>query len=169
MIKAPTATNVSASTSTFTSTPGPTLTPEQDCANLAVQGQHGLYLMYLEPSEALVWDNIPREFRAGVCNSLPVPLVPESKFKVMVYIFGVSRPMGQTSELSAQLGPGLHDVILRLWTPGLVNHMTICVQRQAVELELGYKDDPTRSFHPVQWLDGRERLTLPVKCGGTFA
>ncbi len=133
------------------------------------EGRRGLYVIYIEPLPSLVWNQTPRQFRVGVCNTLAESIVPESRFRVSVYAPETKNPLGQTSELSAQLAPGLHELVLGSWTPGLQNHVTACAVLPAVEILVEYNDFPAaNNFRPVLWPDGSERKAFSVACGGTF-
>ena len=133
------------------------------------EGRRGLYVIYLEPLPSLVWNQAPRQFRVGVCNTLAESLVPGSRFRVSVFAPEAKNPLGQTSELSAQLAPGLHELMLGSWTPGLQNHVTACAVSPAVEILVEYNDfSAVNNFRPVPWPDGSERKAFSVACGGTF-
>jgi hypothetical protein len=148
--------------------PSPTANPVQVCPSNA-EKPRGLYVISLDPLPSLVWNQTPRQFRVGVCNTLAEPLVPESRFRVSVFAPATKNPLGQTSELSAQLTPGLHELMIGSWTPGLQNHVTACAVWPTVEILVEYNDFPaTNSFRPVQWPDGSERKAFSVACGGTF-
>lgn len=173
-------------TRTNTASPNPTASPAQTltrpdptdpittasavatCPSNA-EKQGGLYVISLDPLPSLVWDQTPRQFRIGVCNTLAESLVPQSRFRVSVFAPATKNPLGQTSELSAQVAPGLHELVLGSWTPGLQNHVTACAVHPVVEILVEYNDFPAaNSFRPVLWPDGSERKTLSVACGGTF-
>jgi hypothetical protein len=99
-----------------------------------------------------------------------MPLVPESHFVVSILIPSRRDGAGQTSVTTAQLSPGFRELVLGPWTPGLENHMTICVQKAVVEVVIGYSDEyRSSSFRPLQYPDGKDRVLLPVECGGSYA
>lgn len=127
-------------------------------------------MLYVEPAPRLTWDQTPRQFRVGVCNTLSVPTVPQGQFVLFVYIAWTRQIRGQTSELPAQLAPGFHELVLGPWTPGLENHVTACAQRPAVEIEIGYNDSfpQSSSFRPVPWADGITKIVFPIACGGDY-
>jgi hypothetical protein len=148
--------------------PAPTASAVATCPSTA-EGQRGLYVISLDPLPSLVWNQTPRQFRVGVCNTLAESIVPESRFRVSVFAPATKNPLGQTSELSAQLAPGLHELVLGSWTPGLQNHVTACAVWPTVEILVEYNDFPAaNSFRPVLWPDGSERKSFSVACGGTF-
>ncbi len=164
----PTASPVPTSTRPNTTDESPTASPVPTCPSNA-EGRRGLYVIYIEPLPSLVWNQTPRQFRVGVCNTLAESLVPGSRFRVSVYAPAAKNPLGQTSELSAQLAPGLHELMLGSWTPGLQNHLTACAVLPTVEISVEYNDfPPVNNFRPVLWQDGSERKTFSVACGGTF-
>jgi hypothetical protein len=133
------------------------------------EGRRGLYVIYIEPLPSLVWNQTPRQFRVGVCNTLAESLVPESRFRVSVFAPETKNPLGQTYELSAQLAPGLHELMVGSWTPGLQNHVTACAVWPAVEIMVEYNDLPAvNNFRPVLWPDGSNKKVFSVACGGTF-
>jgi hypothetical protein len=146
----------------------PTTSPVATCPS-NTEGRRGLYVIYLEPLPSLVWNQAPRQFRVGVCNTLAESLVTSSRFRVSVFAPAAKNPLGQTSELSAQLTPGLHELLLGSWTPGLQNHVTACAVLPTVEILVEYNDFPAvNNFRPVLWQDGSERKAFSVACGGTF-
>ncbi len=146
----------------------PATSPVATCPS-NVERQRGLYVIYLEPLPSLVWNQAPRQFRVGVCNTLAESLVTSSRFRVSVFVPAAKNPLGQTSELAAQLTPGLHELLLGSWTPGLQNHVTACAVTPAVEIMVEYNDFPAvNNFRPVLWQDGSERKVFSVACGGTF-
>lgn len=160
LIPSPTATEAATPTRTFAET----------CRSLTDTGPAGLFLFYISASPELKWDLEPRAFRVGVCNSHTVPTVPESDFILSIRLVDKRAPLGQTPHLPKQLEPGFSELTLSPWTPGLENHVTICVQRAIVALELGYSDQPgSRNYRPVQWLDGSTSRLFPVKCGGDYS
>ncbi len=140
------------------------------CANMAAHEQRGLFVLYVEPSSPLAWDWAPRQFRVGLCNSLSVPLVAESHFVVMLRIPFRKDGAAQTGQLIAQLSPGFHQVVVGSWTPGLENHVTICVQKAVMEVIVGYSDeDRPSNYRPLPYPDGKNSVLLPVQCGGDYA
>ncbi len=126
--------------------------------------------MYVEPIPGLAWDPTPRQFRVGLCNSLPVMTMPNGELTVFVHFPGSDHGLGQTPKIRAQLEPGFHEFVFGTWTPGLENHVTVCVQRAIAEIEIVYSDNPPYSdFRPLLWPDGKSRLIMPIKCGGDYA
>ncbi|MBI3912883.1 MAG: hypothetical protein HY327_01610 [Chloroflexi bacterium] len=151
-----------------TTNPIPAASPVTTCPSNA-EGQRGLYVIYIEPLPSLIWDPTPRQFRVGVCNTLAESLVPGSRFRLSVYAPETKSPLGQTSALSAQLTPGVHELMLGSWTPGLQNHVTACAVTPSVEILVEYNDFPAaNNFRPVLWSDGSERKNFSVACGGNF-
>lgn len=166
----PTVVQVSLSTPVLpTVTPTSALSPAQICEQLAGKAERGLYVIELEPIPDLVWDNVPREFQVGVCNTLTVSTVPAGEFMAFVFLPGSAQAIGQTTPATAQLEPGYHALTLKSWTPGYENHVTACATRPYVQVRVDYADSPrTQNFRPVSWLDGNDRVVFPVKCGGNF-
>ena len=163
-----TASPVQTATLTNTTSTNPIGSAIPTCPSNA-EGRRGLYVISIEPLPSLVWNPTPRQFRVGVCNTLAESLVADSRFRVLVYAPKIKNPLGQTSELSAQLAPGLHELVLGSWTPGLQNHVTACADLLTVEIQIEYNDFPAvNNFRPVLWPDGSERKTFPIACGGNF-
>ena len=164
----PTASPVQTPTRANATVPSPNASSVPACPSNA-EGRPGLYVIYLEPLPSLVWNQTPRQFRVGVCNTLAESIVPTSRFRASVFAPETKNPLGQTSELSAQLTPGLHELMLGSWTPGLQNHVTACAVWPAVEVLVEYNDFPAvNNFRPVLWPDGSEKKSFSVACGGTF-
>ncbi len=92
-----------------------------------------------------------------------------SRFVVFIYFPGESRPRGQTSELPVRLTPGLHELTLEWWTPGLQNHISACNIQPPVQVAVAYTVPPSVNvFHSIPYVDGQDRLTFTVRCGGHF-
>jgi hypothetical protein len=165
----PEQTSTAATAEAATGTPSPTLNPQQACDDMIARGQPGLYVVSIQPYPDLVWDRENRSFRVDLCNTTTVPTPLESRFVVFVYFPGESRPRGQTSELPIRLPPGLTEITLSSWIPGLQNHISACVVQPPVEFSVAYRYPPDLSvFHPIPYVDGQERETFSVKCGGNF-
>ncbi len=152
-----------------TASPTSALSPTQTCEQLVGKTQRGLYVIELEPIPGLVWDSVPRGFQVGICNTLTVSTVPAGEFMAFVFLPGNAQAIGQTTPVTAQLEPGYHALTLKSWTPGFENHVTACATRPNVEVQVDYADSPNpQHLRPVPWLDGKERVVFPVKCGGNF-
>ena len=164
----PAASTAQTQTRPNTTDPGPAVSPVATCPPNA-EGRLGLYVVYIDPLPSLIWNQTPRQFRVGVCNTRAESLVPQSRFRVSVFTPETKNPVGQTSELSAQLTPGLHELVLGSWTPGLQNHVSACAMWPSVEILVEYNDFPAvNNFRPVPWPDGSEKKVFSVACGGTF-
>ena len=75
-------------TATATASPsaGPSPTPSaaQICASLLAKGSIGIYVVYVHPAPDLAWDENPRQFLVGLCNTNPPTSVPQGKYKVVL-------------------------------------------------------------------------------------
>lgn len=78
-------------------------------------------------------------------------------------------PGSITTATSAKLAPGLNEIKLGPWVPGLQNHVTICVDRAFGQAQVFYNDLPTPSFGVLKWVDGKDTVTFPIKCGGNYS
>jgi len=150
-------------------TPTPVLDPASACAELATHAQPGLYLLAVRPVPALVWDRVPRQFLVNVCNSSTETTAAGTRFVVFAYFPGEVRPRGQTSELLVRLEPGLHELTLESWTPGLQNHLSACRLQPWIDLSVAYTFPPDLStYHPIPFVDGKDKVAFAVKCAGNF-
>ncbi len=166
---AATSTQSPSSTPTATDTPTPTLNPLDVCNELTARGQPGLYIVSIEPFPALAWDWDPRQFRVQVCNTLSRSTSPDGRFIVFVYFPGEKSPRGQTSQVPFQLPPGLSEISLGSWVPGMENHISACNAQPPVEFAVAYTLPPDRSIlHPVPYADGHDRRIFTLQCGGHF-
>ena len=152
-----------------TATPSSATSSAQVCQQMVGKAQRGLYVIELQPIPSLIWDQVPREFRVGICNTLTVSTVPDGEFTLFVFLPEDEPALGQTSSLTAQLTPGFHRLTLKSWTPGFENHVTACATRPEVEIQVDYADSPrAQNFRPLTWLNGKDRVVFPVKCAGDF-
>ncbi|MBI4789841.1 MAG: hypothetical protein HY782_22640 [Chloroflexi bacterium] len=178
----PTATATATTTRTPTRTPtlaptrtptpaAPTATPgpAQICARLAAQGYREIFVVDVQPVPDLAWDQTPRWFRVGVCNTLPPPNVPQGRYKIFVFYPGSNRGPGQSGVVQLELKSGLNEVMVGPWVPGLENHQAACATRPIGAIEVHYNDTPDVFFRALAWPDGKIRIELPIKCGGDYA
>lgn len=141
----------------------------QICADLLAQHQNKMYVQSVESIPPLVWDSVPRQFRASICNARNEALVPTSRFVTKIFFPGEKNSLSQTASVNAQLTPGLHTLTFSSWTPGFENHVTICAQRPLIQIEIDYTDQPApESFQVVPWVDGKTRVTMAVQCAGNY-
>ncbi len=176
---APTTSPTPSATATPTDTPTPapsatpslvpTPSPAQICANLAATGLQAIRVIYLEPFPELVWDYDARYFRVGLCNTLPPTGTPQGHYKIVLHFPGGNRGAAESVPIPADLRPGLNEVVVGPWFPGLENHRAICVTRAVAQTEVRYNDTPDRIYRLVLWHDGKERIPLPIRCGGDYA
>jgi hypothetical protein len=134
---------------------------------LVAQGRNVLSILYLEPTPELVWDYNPRMFRVGICNSMPLPAVPQGRYRIFVYFPGSKHGRAQSGDVPATLSPGLNEVSIGPWVPGLENHRAACNDRPVGEIEIEY--DGSGAFRTLLWADGKSRIGIPIKCGGDYA
>ena len=166
-----TATLARTRTATATRTPaGPSPTPSapQICAGLIAKAQPGTYVLYLEPVTELIWDNNPRQFRVGLCNTNPPPAVPQGKYKIAMSFPPANTGATESKPSVAELKPGFNEISVGPWIPGLENHKTNCAVRANAETQVLYNDTPDPFYHALTWYNGNDRVTLPIKCGGNF-
>ncbi len=148
-----------------TAMPDPTLA----CAQLTREAQSGLYVMAVQPVPPLAWDRTPRQFVVDVCNSSSEATVDGFRLVVFVYFPSEGRPRGQTSELPVRLEPGLHELALDSWIPGLQNHISACSLQPTIEISVAFTFPPDYStFHQIPFADGKDKTTFAVQCGGHF-
>ncbi len=159
------------STATASPTAGPSPTPSaaQICEALLAKGSRGIYVVYIHPVPDLVWDTIPRQFQVGLCDTIPPPNVPQGKYKIVLNFPAGRGSLTESSVAPAELKPGLNEISVGPWIPGLENHLAICAQRAVAEIQVMYNDSPEPFFHALLWPDGSDRVALPIKCGGNFA
>ena len=169
-IRTPTRTPTRAPTRTPTlAVPTPTPGPAQICDSLGAQGQRGIFLVDLQPVPDLAWDQNPRQFRVGVCNTHPPSNVPQGRYKIFVFYPGGDRGPGQTGLMHFQLKPGLNEIMIGPWVPGLENHLATCAMRPIGSIEVHYNDSPDSNFKALAWPDGRIKVEFPIRCGGDYA
>lgn len=169
----PSATATLARTRTPTATPtraGPSPTPStaQICAGMLGKVPAGIYVLYLQPVTELIWDNDPRQFRVGLCNTNPPPAAPQGKYKIAMSFPPGSRGATESKPSVAELKPGFNEISVGPWIPGLENHRANCAVRANAETQVMYNDTPDPFYHVLLWYDGKDRVTLPIKCGGNF-
>ena len=158
-------------TPTRTLTPaGPSATPSssQLCASLINQLPAGIYVMYLLPATDLVWDTEPRYFRVGLCNANSPSSVPQGKYKIAMTFPPGNTGATQSAPAVAELKPGFNEINVGPWVPGLQNHLAVCAVRTNAETQVLYNDTPDSFYHVLKWVDGRDRVTLKINCGGNF-
>ena len=127
-----------------------------------------IYVIYIHPVPELVWDSEPRRFQVGLCNTLPAPNVPQGKYKVQLSFPAGERGETHSATTPAELAPGLNEVSIGPWIPGLENHVTRCAIRARPEVQVQYNDTPDPFFHVLLWPDGSDHLVMSIKCGGDF-
>lgn len=126
-------------------------------------------MVYVHPVPDLAWDYNPRQFLVGLCDTIPPPSVPQGKYKVVLNFPAGHGSLTQSSVVRAELKPGLNEISVGPWIPGLENHLAICAQRAVAETQVMYDDTPDPFFHPLLWPDGSDRVPLPIQCGGNYA
>ncbi len=167
-----TATLVRTRTATPTHTPaGPSPTPSaaQLCANFAAQHGAGVFVMYVRGEPELIWDTNPRQFRVGLCNTIPATSPPQGKYKIAMTFPPGNSGATQSAPSVAELKPGFNEISVGPWIPGLMNHLAACATRENAETQVLYNDSPEPFFHVLTWLDGADRTIMRIKCGGNFA
>lgn len=130
--------------------------------------QPGIYVLYIQPVPDLVWDQNPRQFRVGLCDTIALPSTPQGKYKIAMSFPPGSRGATQSSAVSAELKPGLNEVSVGPWIPGLENHLGACAMRANAETQVMYNDTPDPFFHPLLWPNGDDHVTLSIQCGGNY-
>ncbi len=139
--------------------PAPPLTPADLCAAM----EPGLHVLSLVPTQPLMWVKAERAFRVGLCNANGGPMPKDGGLVAFITTVGQNHPMGQTYTRRGAIPPGYTEVVLEHWIPGLENHLTICVQKPAVIVEVKWSDDAKNDFRV---LDVQQ---FPVQCGGDYA
>jgi len=162
--RAPSAT----ATASVTAGPSPTPSAAQSCAALAAKGSIGIFVVYIHPVPDLVWDYTPRQFLVGLCDTIPPPSVPQGKYKVVLNFPALNHSSTESSVSRAELKSGLNEVSIGPWVPGLENHLARCAVRATAETQVMYNDTPEPFFHALLWPDGRDRVPLPIQCGGNY-
>ena len=160
-------------TATVTASPtaGPSPTPNaaQTCSELMAKGSIGIIVVYIHPEPDLVWDYNPRQFVVGLCDTIPLPSTPQGKYKVVLNFPDSQHGSTESAPVPAELKPGLNEVSIGPWIPGLENHLAACAMRAVAQTQVMYNDTPDRFFHALLWADGRDRVVLPIKCGGNYS
>ena len=168
----PTATRRLTPTATLTPSPtaGPSPTPSaaQICDDLAKKS-NGIFVVYIHPVPELVWDTIPRQFQVGLCDTIPLPSTPQGKYKIVLSFPNSQHGSTESAPVPAQLKPGLNEVSVGPWIPGLENHMAACAMRAVAQTQVMYNDTPDRFYHALLWADGSDHVALPIKCGGNYS
>ena len=150
--------------------PSPTFTTAQLCASLQTRGNNLIYVLYVRPTTELVWDTEPRYFQVGLCNTIPVANgVPQGKYRMQLNFPSGARGGFVTSAPSpAELKPGLNEISVGPWVPGLENHLSNCAVRAVGFTQVTYNDTPDPFYRALPFPDGSDRTPLPIKCGGSF-
>jgi len=167
----PTATLAHTRTPTRTATPaGPSPTPNaaQICASMIGKAPVDIYVMYLLPATDLVWDTEPRYFRVGLCNTNAPASTPQGKYKIAMTFPPGNSGATQSAPSPAELKQGFNEIRVGPWIPGLQNHLAICAVRTNADTQVMYNDTPDPFFRALKWIDGSERTTLRIQCGGNF-
>jgi len=167
-----TATQVRTRTPTPTKPPaGPTSTPTapQLCASLMTKLPAGIYVMYLYGTPELIWDYTPRHFKVGVCNTIPPSSTPAGKYKIAMTFPPGNSGATQSAPTHIEIKSGFNEITVGPWVPGLQNHRAACVTREFADTQVLYNDSPDPVFRALPWIDGKNRTTLQIKCGGDYA
>ena len=158
-------------TATASPTAGPSPTPSaaQICGELMAKGSSGIIVLYIHPEPDLAWDYTPRQFLIGLCDTIPLPSTPQGKYKVVLNFPGSQHGSTESAPVPAQLKPGLNEVSVGPWVPGLENHLAACAMCAVAQTQVMYNDTPDRFFHALLWADGSDHVALPIKCGGNYS
>ena len=159
------------STPTKTNTPGPSPTPsaEQICTSLIAKGQNGIYIVYIRPEPDLAWDKGQHLFQVGLCNTIPSSSTPQGKYKITLTFPKANNLFTQSATTQGELKPGLNQVGVGPWIPGLENHLAVCAEKSRAETRVLYNDSPDpNNFHTLLWHDGSDHIILSVECGGNY-
>ncbi len=158
-------------TATATPTAGPSPTPSaaQICNDLVAKGAIGIVVVYIHPEPELVWDYAPRQFLVGLCDTDPPPSTPQGKYKIVLNFPNTQHGSTESAPVPATLKPGLNEVSVGPWVPGLENHEAACAVRAVAQTQVMYNDTPDRFYHALLWPDGSDRVVLPIKCGGNYS
>ncbi len=148
--------------------PSPTPGAAQICASLTTRAQPGIYVLYLQPVPDLVWDRNPHQFRVGLCNTNPLPSVPQGRYKIALSFPPGNSGATQSAPTLAELKPGANEISVGPWVPGLENHRAVCATRANAQTQVLYNDTPDPFFRALAWHDGSAHVTLPIQCGGDF-
>ncbi|MBI5304189.1 MAG: hypothetical protein HY868_18800 [Chloroflexi bacterium] len=149
--------------------PSPTPSAAQLCASLAKQLAPGIYVMYLYGTPELIWDYDPRQFRVGLCNTIPAPSTPQGKYKIAMTFPPGNSGATQSAPTPVELKSGFNEISVGPWVPGLQNHRAACATREYADTQVLYNDSPDPIFRALTWIDGKDRTTLTIKCGGDYS
>ncbi len=171
----PSATATRLRTPTRTATPKPTAGPvatktlAQTCADLVATRGPQIFVMSLRGDPELIWDNVPRQFIVGLCNTNRPPSVPQGKYKIVLNFPDSGHGLTQSAPTQIELKPGYNEVSVGPWIPGLENHIAHCAMRAEAQTQVMYNDTPEPYYHALLWPDGSDHVIMPIKCGGNFA
>jgi len=169
----PSATPTLARTRTATATrtpagPSPTPSAAQMCAGMLGKVPAGIYVMYLQPVTELKWDFDPRQFRVGLCNANSPSAVPQGKYKIAMSFSASGSHSTESKPSTAELKPGFNEIAVGPWVPGLENHLAQCAVKSNAETRVMYNDTPDPLYRALMWHDGKDRVTMQIKCGGNY-
>lgn len=151
-----------------TAGPVPTKTLAQTCTDLMTTRGPQILVLSLRGEPELIWDNTPRQFIVGLCNTNRPPSVPQGKYKIVLNFPDSGHGLTQSAPTPIELKPGYNQVSVGPWIPGLENHLAHCAMRAQAETQVMYNDTPEPFYHALLWPDGSDHLTLPIQCGGRF-
>lgn len=149
--------------------PSPTASAAETCASLMTSGTSQLYVVYIHPSQPLVWDKGPRQFLVGICDTIPAPAVPQGKYKTQISFPLSNRGLSESAPVPATLKPGLNEVPVGPWVPGTENHKAICATLSPALIQVMYSDTGDRFYRALVWPDGSDRESITIQCGGDYA
>ncbi len=155
-------------TRTITPGPSPTLSAAELCARTVAAKPGSIFVVYIHPTPDLVWDQNPRQFLVGLCNTIPLSSTPQGKYKIILNFPGSNHGLTESAPVQAELKPGLNEVSVGPWVPGLENHLASCATRAVAQTQVMYNDTPDPFYHPLLWVDGSDRVPLPIACGGNY-
>ena len=138
------------------------------CASMIGKKPAGIYVMYLQPVTTLIWDYDPRQFRVGLCNANPPSAVPQGKYKIAMNFPPRTSHATESKPSVAELKPGFNEITVGPWVPGLENHLAQCAVKADAETQVLYNDTPDPIYRALAWSDGKDRVTLHIKCGGNY-
>ncbi len=138
------------------------------CVRLVSAKPGNIYVVYIRPVPELVWDTTPRQFRVGLCNTIPPSSTPQGKYKIVLNFPVSNHGSTESAPVRAELKPGLNEVSVGPWVPGLENHIARCATRAVADTQVMYNDTPDPFYHALLWESGRDRFPLPIQCGGNY-
>ncbi len=141
----------------------------QTCMDLGTKGRNRLAIVKLEAIPKLAWDKDPHEFRVSLCNAISSSSAVTGRFRIFIYFPGSDRGRAESGTVQAQLPPGLNDVSIGPWIPGLQNHLSACAMQPTVRIEVLWDGTFDGTFQPITWYDGKGTLDMPIACGGDFS